>query len=137
MIKYIKVYTVIYAHKKVSTTFTSNQALSTLQCRRVSHPRLSLSSRAAFFLSVVSLTVRPPRRGLPRPNCHSQGLTSYTLLPRLPSAAAESAIYCDIYADRGRVVKADIPCSLGGGRRGFDPRQLQRTKRAFFQPLAI
>jgi hypothetical protein len=34
-------------------------------------------------------------------------------------------------------VKADIPCSLGGGRRGFDPRQLRRTKRAFFPPLAI
>jgi hypothetical protein len=30
-------------------------------------------------------------------------------------------------ADRGRVVKADIPCSRGGGRRGFDPRQLRRT----------
>jgi hypothetical protein len=40
-------------------------------------------------------------------------------------------------ADRGRVVKADIPCSLGGGRRGFDPCQLRRTKRAFFPPLAI
>ncbi len=26
---------------------------------------------------------------------------------------------------------------LRGGRRGFDPRQLRRTKRAFFQPLAI
>ena len=35
-------------------------------------------------------------------------------------------------SDRGRVVKADILCSLGGGRRGFDPRQLRRTKRAFF-----
>ncbi len=29
-----------------------------------------------------------------------------------------------VYADRGRVVKANIPCYLGGGRRGFDPRQL-------------
>ena len=27
-------------------------------------------------------------------------------------------------SDRGRVVKADILCSFGGGRRGFDPRQL-------------
>jgi hypothetical protein len=44
--------------------FTSNQALSesALRRRRVSQPRLSLSSCAAFFLSVVSLTVRPPRR---------------------------------------------------------------------------
>jgi hypothetical protein len=40
-------------------------------------------------------------------------------------------------ADRGRVVKADIPCSLGGGRHGFDPRQLRRTKRAFIPLLAI
>ena len=31
-------------------------------------------------------------RGLPRPNCHSHGLTSYTLLPLLPSAAAASAV---------------------------------------------
>ena len=36
--------------------------------------------------------------------------------------------------NRGRVVMADIPCSLGGGRRGFDPRQPRRTKRAFFPP---
>jgi hypothetical protein len=36
------------------------------------------------------LTYRVPRRGLPRPNCHSHGFTSYTLLPRLPSAAAVS-----------------------------------------------
>ena len=61
--------------------FTSNQALSALRRRRVSNPRLILSSRAAFFLSVVSSMVRPPRRGLQRPNCHSHWLTSYTLLP--------------------------------------------------------
>ena len=36
--------------------------------------------------------------------------------------------------NRGRVVMADIPCSLGGGRRGFNPRQPRRTKRAFFPP---
>ncbi len=40
-------------------------------------------------------------------------------------------------AYRGRVVKVDIPCSLGGGQRGFNPRQLRRTKRAFIPPLAI
>ncbi len=41
----------------------------------------------------VSSTVRPPRHGLPLPKFHSQVLTSYTLLPRLPSEseAAESA----------------------------------------------
>ena len=35
--------------------------------------------------------VRPPRQGLPRPNCHSHVLASKTLLQRLPSTAAESA----------------------------------------------
>ncbi len=38
---------------------------------------------------------------------------------------------------RGREVKASIPHSSGMGRRGFDPRQLRRTKRAFFPSLAI
>jgi hypothetical protein len=33
---------------------------------------------------------------------------------------------------RGRAYPAPL-----GGWRGFDPRQLQRTKRAFFPPLAI
>ncbi len=57
--------------------FTSNQALvSALRRRRVFQPRLNFPLRAAFFLSIVSLTVRPPRRGLQRPNCHSQGLTT-------------------------------------------------------------
>ncbi len=36
-----------------------------------------------------------------------------------------------------REVKAGIPCSSGAGRRGFNPRQLRRTKHAFFPPLAI
>ena len=31
-------------------------------------------------------------RGLPRPNCHSHGLTLCTLLPLWPSAAAASAV---------------------------------------------
>ncbi len=58
---YIQVYTFMIKYIEVYTSqplFTSNQALSALRCRRVSHPRLSLSSRAAFFLSVVSLTIR-------------------------------------------------------------------------------
>jgi hypothetical protein len=38
---------------------------------------------------------------------------------------------------RGREVKAGIPHSSGVGQRGFDPRQLRRTKRAFLPPLAI
>jgi hypothetical protein len=40
-------------------------------------------------------------------------------------------------APRSREVKAGIPCSSGAGRRGFNPRQLRRTKSAFFPPLAI
>ncbi len=48
-----------------------------------------------------------------------------------------SKAYHERNKDSGRLVKADIPCSLGGGRRGFDPRQLRRKKRAFFPPLAI
>jgi hypothetical protein len=40
--------------KRSHPLFTSNHALSALRCRRVSHPRLSLSSQTAFFLSVVS-----------------------------------------------------------------------------------
>jgi hypothetical protein len=36
-----------------------------------------------------------------------------------------------------RELKAGMPRSSGVGRRGFDPRQIRRTKRAFFQLLAI
>ena len=68
-----------------------DQAPSALRLLRVSADLLAFSSRTVFFLMAVSSTVRPPRRGLPRPNFHSHWLTSYTLLPRLPSAAAESA----------------------------------------------
>jgi hypothetical protein len=55
--------------------FTSHQAQSALQCRRVSAPRRLLSFRAASFLSSVFSTDRTPRRGLPRPNCHSIAAT--------------------------------------------------------------
>ena len=50
--------------------------VSALRRRRVSTARLWLSSLWACLLSAVSSTDRPPRRGLPRPNCHSHGLTS-------------------------------------------------------------
>jgi hypothetical protein len=62
-------------HKQWSQPFfTSNQALFALRGRRVSQPRSSLSSHAAFFLSAVAVQyppqpacgVRPPRRGFPR-----------------------------------------------------------------------
>ncbi len=48
------------------------------------HSLLALSCRAAVC-SMVS-----PRRGFPRPNCHIHNLTSWIMLPRLPSAAAAS-----------------------------------------------
>jgi hypothetical protein len=35
------------------------------------------------------------------------------------------------------VGKGGYTLLLRGGRRGFDPRQLRRTKRAFFPPLVI
>ncbi len=44
-----------------------------------------------FSSAWQSSTVRPPRRGLPLPQFHSQVLTAYTLLPRLPYEGAESA----------------------------------------------
>ncbi len=41
----------------------------------------------------------------------------------------------NIYFDNDEInVNPNVP---RGGRRGFDPRQLRRTKRAFFPPLAI
>ena len=56
--------------------FTWNQAQAVLRARFVSAARLCRASLATFFLSPVCSTDRPPRRGLPRPNCHSHGLTS-------------------------------------------------------------
>ncbi len=72
--------------------FTSHQAQSALQCLRVSAQHRLSSFRAASFLSSVFSTDRPPRSGLPRPNCHSHRFTSYTLLPHLPSAASVSQV---------------------------------------------
>ncbi len=59
---------------------------------RVSVARRLFTCRAASLLSSVSSHDRPPKRGLPRPNCHSHWFTSHSdkLLPHLPSATAES-----------------------------------------------
>ena len=65
-----------------------DDALAAFLRWRVSTARLTCSSCPALFLTAVSATERPPRRGLPRPNIQSQWLTSYTLLPRLPSSLA-------------------------------------------------
>ena len=75
-------------------TLYFDDALAAFLRRRVSTARLTrtCSSCLALFLTAVSATERPPTRGLPRPNIQSQWLTSYTLLPRLPSALALSAL---------------------------------------------
>ena len=94
--KYILVHTGIYWYVLVHTTKTQqtsfDHAPSFLLRLRVSAERLAWSSFTLCFRMAVSSTVRPPRRGFPRPKFHSQVLTSYTLQPRLPSAAAESAL---------------------------------------------
>ena len=61
---------------------------------RVSWPRLAPPCFTAMRRSSLSATDRFPRRGLPRPNCHSHLLISYTLLPFLPDSSAASASPC-------------------------------------------
>ena len=46
---------------------------------RVATALFAPSFATAMRRSSVSATDRPPRRGLPRPNCHSHWLISYTL----------------------------------------------------------
>ena len=55
-------------------------------------PALTTTSRLSSVSGRHGQAPGPPMRGLPRPNCHSHGLNSYTLLPLLPSAAAASAV---------------------------------------------
>jgi hypothetical protein len=86
---YVLVYTDACTKLEQHTSF--DHAPSALRRLRVSADLLAFFWRTVFFLMAVSSMVRPPRRGLPRPNFHSHWLSSYTLLPRLPSAAAESA----------------------------------------------
>ena len=88
--QYIQVRTDIDIHKTHSLHF--DDALAAFLRRRVSTARLTCSSCPALFLTAVSATERPPRRGLPRQNIQSQWLPSYTLLPRLPSSLAVSAL---------------------------------------------
>ena len=94
--KYILVHTGIYWYVLVHTSKTQqtsfDHAPSSLLRLRVSAEHLAWSFLTVFFRTVVSSTVRPPRCGFPRPKFHSQMLTSYTLQPHLPSAAAESAL---------------------------------------------
>jgi hypothetical protein len=69
---YIQVHTGIYCHvriyTKVTTTYHFESGLIRLAMptsfQSTVIPRLSLSSRAASFLSAVSSSLRPPRRGV-------------------------------------------------------------------------
>jgi hypothetical protein len=83
---YIQVCVLVQTETKQHTLL--DHALSALLRLRVSAERLAWSLCTGSLRTAVSFTVRPPRRGLP---WHSQVLTSYTLLPRLPSGDAESA----------------------------------------------
>ncbi len=58
-------------------------------CRSWIFATLHYTDTHSYIL--VPSMVRLPSRGLPSPNCHSHGLTSWTLLPRRPSVAAVSA----------------------------------------------
>jgi hypothetical protein len=81
---YIHVHAGIYCHvrihTKVKATFHFESGLIRLETptsfQSTLDPFIVCSNAAAFFLSAVSFTFRPPRCGLQRPNCHSQGLTS-------------------------------------------------------------
>ncbi len=86
--KYIPVHTGMYHH---NPWFHSNQAAAALRRRFVSAAFLCSSLTKALFLAIVCSIFRPPKRGFPRPNCHSHRFTSYTLLPGPPSTTAESA----------------------------------------------
>jgi hypothetical protein len=55
----------------------------------------------------------------------------YHLSCELVSGPCPSSLWKNWGCCRGRVVGAGIPHSSGVGRRGFDPRQLRRTKCAF------
>ena len=92
---YIPVHTGTYWYVLVQTETNQHtsldHALSALLRLQVSAERLAWSFRTVSLRTAVSFTVRPPRRGLPLPKFHSQVLTSYMLLPRLPSEDAKSA----------------------------------------------
>ena len=83
-------------------------SLRALRCLRpglwawVSTAHFAPSFATAMRRSSVSATDRPPRRGLPRPNCHSHWLISYTLLPFQPDSSAASASPCGNLAPRCR-----------------------------------
>ena len=78
-------------------------ALRALRClrARVATALFAPSFANAMRRSSLSATDRPPRRGLPRPNCHScRWLISYTLIPFLPDSSAASASPCGNLAPR-------------------------------------
>ncbi len=86
--------------------FISHQARSALRHLLVSAPRRLRSCRATSFLSSVSSHDRPPRQGLPRPNCHSHRFTSYTLLNCISMLATKILL--------GQLVKSSMCIDLHG-----------------------
>ncbi len=72
--------TSVHVHNHTLFPIKAESARSALRHRRrVSAPRRSRSFWAAFFLAPVFSIDRPPRRSLPRPNCHSHCFTSYAI----------------------------------------------------------
>ena len=75
---YILVHTGTYWYVQARVQTSTKQhtsfdhALSALRRLRVSAGRFAWSFRTVSFRMAVSFTVRPPRRGLPRPKFHSQ-----------------------------------------------------------------
>ena len=89
--------------------FTWNQAQAVLRARFVSAARLCRASLATFFLSPVCSTDRPPRRGLPRPNCHSHGCA-----PRNPAHKSISEyipVYTSIYQSVHSIKQYILVCT--------------------------
>ncbi len=67
-------YILVHHSKKLQTSFDHVQ--SSLRRLRVSADCLAWFFLPVCFLTAVSSTVRPPRRGLPRPKFHSQSSTT-------------------------------------------------------------
>ena len=84
--------TYVHVHNYTSFLIKPDQPCDAGESQLRAGAAPSEQPQSESFLSSVFSTDRPPRRSLPRPNCHSHGFTSYTWLPRWPSAAAESQL---------------------------------------------
>ena len=66
--------------------------------------------------SSVSDTRESPRRGLPLPNCQSQGMTLHTLLPLKPSGSAALAVGNDLVFESAPIQAVQAVWNCGSGR---------------------